>query len=136
MSRIAKGRFDVKLDPLAFEGTDTEAHLGRMLITKQLSGDLSATSNGQMLSARGSEKGSAGYVAIERVIGTLHGLKGSFVLQHSGLMNRGVPSLSVVVVPDSGTDELTGLSGEFAIIIQNGEHNYQFTYQLPGQPES
>lgn len=131
MSHFAKGTFEVTLLPLPFEGADSESKLGRMSIDKQISGDLVATTKGQMLSAMTDTKGSAGYVAIERVTGTLHGKQGSFVLQHSALMNRGAPSMSVVVVPDSGTDELVGLEGEFKIIIEGGKHRYEFEYSLP-----
>jgi hypothetical protein len=84
-----------------------------------------------MISAMTETKGSAGYVAIERVTGVLNGKKGSFVLQHTGLMNRGTPSLSVVVVPDSGTEELVGIEGEFKINIEAGKHLYEFNYRLP-----
>lgn len=103
-----------------------------MSIDKQFHGDLEGTSKGQMLSAMGSVKGSAGYVAMEKVTGTLHGRGGSFVLQHSGTMNRGVPQLLVTVVPDSGTDQLAGLTGTLAIIIDSGKHSYDFEYSLPG----
>jgi hypothetical protein len=123
----ATGTFEVKLAPLA---TDA-AGLGRMSIDKQFHGDLEASSKGEMLSAMSEVKGSAGYVAIERVTGTLGGRKGSFVLQHSGTMNRGAASLSVTVVPDSGTGELAGLSGKMAILIEGGKHSYEFEYTLP-----
>lgn len=131
MSHLAKGTFEVALLPLPFEGANSEWKLERMSIDKQIAGDLVATTKGQMLSAMTDTKGSAGYVAIERVTGTLHGKQGSFVLQHSALMNRGTPSMSVVVVPDSGTDELVGLAGEFKIIIEGGKHRYEFAYSLP-----
>ncbi len=131
MNQSAKGAFEVRLQPLSFEGSDSQCKLGRMLIDKQIAGDLIATTKGQMISAMTETKGSAGYVAIEQVTGTLNGKKGSFVLQHNGLMNRGAPSLSVVVVPDSGTDELTGLEGEFKIIVEGGKHAYEFSYRLP-----
>lgn len=131
MWQTAKGTFEVNLQPLSFEGAEPEAKLARMSIAKQISGDLVATTQGQMLSAMTDVKGSAGYVAIERVTGTLNGKKGSFVLQHNGLMNRGAPSLTVVVVPDSGTEGLAGLEGEFKIIIEGGKHNYEFNYRLP-----
>jgi hypothetical protein len=101
-----------------------------MSIDKQITGDLVATTKGQMLSAMSDTKGSAGYVAIERVEGALHGRKGSFVLQHSGTMNRGASGLSVTVVPDSGTGELVGLAGDFKIVIVDGDHDYEFTYTL------
>src|SRR5471032_1004996 len=90
-----------------------------------------AASIGEMLSVRSETPGSAGYVALERVTGTLQGRKGSFVLQHSGTMNRGAPTLVLTVVPDSGTGELAGLSGSMAIIIDQGKHSYTMDYQLP-----
>jgi len=121
----ATGTFEVKLAP-----QQTEAPIGRMSIDKQFHGDLEATSKGEMLSAMTEVKGSAGYVAIERVTGTLHGRKGSFVLQHAGTMNRGAASLSVTVVPDSGTGELAGVSGKMAINIEAGKHSYEFEYTL------
>jgi hypothetical protein len=105
----AKGPFDVKLTPQPAAPGIEQANLGRMTLDKQFHDDLEATSLGEMLSAMGQVQGSAGYVAIERVTGSLHGKQGSFVLQHHGIMNRGVPELSVTVVPDSGTDALTGL---------------------------
>jgi hypothetical protein len=133
MPHLAKGTFEVNLQPLPFEGADPAWMLGRLSIDKQISGDLVATTKGQMISAMTATKGSAGYVALERVTGTLNGKKGSFVLQHNGLMNRGTPSLSVVVVPDSGTEELAGLEGEFRIIIEGGKHSYEFNYRLPAK---
>lgn len=131
MSTVATGAFTVKLAPLPFDGQPDGSKLGRMSIDKQIVGDLTATTSGQMLSAMTDTQGSAGYVAIERVEGTLHGRQGSFVLQHTGTMNRGVPGLSVTVVPDSGTGELAGLQGDFRIIIAEGQHRYEFSYVLP-----
>ena len=128
----ASGAFDVKVTPQAAE--DGDAGLGRMSIDKQFHGDLEGTSKGQMLSAMGSVKGSAGYVAIERVTGTLKGRTGSFVLQHSGTMTRGAPQLSVTVVPDSGTGQLEGLAGAMTIKINDGKHSYEFEYTLPETP--
>lgn len=133
MSQIAKGEFVVSMKPLAFEDADPEFMLGRMSIDKQITGDLTAKTMGQMLSAMTGTNGSAGYVAIERVTGVLNGKSGSFVLQHTGTMNRGVPSLSVTVVPDSGTGELIGLEGDFEIIMEEGKHSYEFTYRLPAE---
>ena len=132
MNQLAKGSFSVTLTNLVFEGADADSKLARMAIDKTISGDLVATTQGQMLSAMGQVAGSAGYVAIERVSGKLHGRKGSFVLQHRGVMDRGQPALSITVVPDSGTDELVGLSGEFSISVVGGEHAYSFSYQLAG----
>ena len=133
MTQTARGEFVVSMKPLAFEGTDPEFKLGRMSIDKQISGDLTASTVGQMLSAMTSTEGSAGYVAIERVTGVLNGKRGTFVLQHTGTMNRGAPSLAVTVVPDSGTGELVGLEGEFKVNIEEGKHFYEFTYRLPAQ---
>ena len=131
MNALAKGTFVVKLAPLPFDGQPENSKLSRMSIDKQISGDLVATTAGQMLSAMTETKGSAGYVAIERVEGSLEGRKGSFVLQHSGTMTRGAPGLSVTVVPDSGTGELVGLTGTFSITITEGRHLYEFAYSLP-----
>jgi hypothetical protein len=131
MTRIATGEFVVKLLPLGVEGQAQDSKFGRMSIDKTISGGLVATTVGQMLTAMTEVKGSAGYVAIEKVDGVLDGKKGSFALQHTGTMNRGTPSLLVTVVPDSGTDELIGLAGEFKIIIAGGKHSYEFKYTLP-----
>ncbi len=131
MTHIAKGTFIVKLAPLGFEGQPDTTKLGRLSIDKVFAGDLVGSSIGQMLSAGTEVKGSAGYVAIELVEGALHGRKGSFVLQHSGTMNRGAPSLSVTVVPDSGTGELLGLAGALNIVIADGKHSYEIIYTLP-----
>jgi Protein of unknown function (DUF3224) len=130
MTTHAAGRFDVKIAPQPADAYADGATLGRMTIDKQFHGDLEATSKGQMLTGMGAEKGSAGYVAIERVTGSLGGRRGSFVLQHSGTMDRGAPTLSVSVVPDSGTDELAGLTGTMTIDPGGGKHTYTFDYSL------
>jgi len=131
MTRRAAGTFEVKLTPEASdEGTEGGA-LGRMSIAKQFQGDLEGTSTGAMLSALTTTKGSAGYVAIERVTGTLQGRRGSFVLQHSGTMARGEQQLTITVVPDSGTGELAGLAGQMRIIIADGKHSYEFDSTAP-----
>jgi hypothetical protein len=127
----ASGSFEVKLTPQPLAPEIASARLGIMTIDKQFSGDLQASSLGEMLSAMGDVAGSAGYVAMERVTGSLHGRAGSFVLQHTGTMHRGAPQLSVSVVPDSGTGELAGLSGSMAIQIEQGRHSYTFDYSLP-----
>jgi hypothetical protein len=128
----ATGTFDVKITPQKPDNPPAEeSKVGRMSIDKQFHGDLEATSKGEMLAAQTETKGSAGYVAMERVTGTLRGRKGSFVLQHSATMDRGKPSLSVTVVPDSGTGELVGLTGAMKIIIEAGKHSYEFDYTLP-----
>jgi len=125
----AAGTFDVKLAPQADEA---DATLGRLSIDKQFHGDLDGTSRGQMLTAGTDVEGSAGYVAMERVRGALHGRRGTFALQHSGTMTRGAPSLTIRVVPDSGTEELAGLSGSMSITIAEGRHSYDFEYALAG----
>lgn len=131
MTKRATGTFDVKLKPLALEDSKAaEASLARLSIDKQFHGDLEGTSKGEMLSAGTPVKGSAGYVAIELVSGKLGGRTGTFVLQHSGTMNRGIPELSVTVVPDSGTGELVELTGKLNIIIADGKHSYDFEYAL------
>jgi Protein of unknown function (DUF3224) len=132
MTSQARGAFEVKLAPLPTSDTAEGGLLGRMSIDKQFHGDLQATSKGEMLSAGTSVKGSAAYVAIERVTGTLGGRSGAFVLQHSATMNRGEPQLSITVVPDSGTGELEGLAGKMVIEIASGQHSYAFDYTLPG----
>lgn len=131
MIRVARGEFVVKLLPLTFEGVPEGSRIGRMSINKSISGDLVATTVGQMLSVMTEVSGSAGYVAVERVDGVLEGRRGTFVLQHTATMTRGTPSLSVTVVPDSGTGELVGLAGEFTILIADGKHSYEFEYSLP-----
>jgi hypothetical protein len=127
----ASGTFEVKLKPQADDSVG-DPTVGRMSIDKQFRGDLEATSKGQMLAVQSDVKGSAGYVAMERVIGTLGGRAGSFALQHIGTMNRGVPKLSVTVVPDSGTQELAGISGRMTIDIAGGKHSFEFEYTLAG----
>jgi hypothetical protein len=127
MTNRAKGPFEVSLTP----ETAADASPGRMSIAKQFQGDLEATSKGEMLSAMTAVKGSAGYVAIEKVSGSLHGRSGTFILQHSGTMTRGVPQLIVTVVPDSGTGQLTGLEGKLTIHVVAGKHSYELEYTLP-----
>lgn len=130
----AAGPFDVKLTPQPSAEAVGDPTIGRMALDKQFHGDLEATSKGQMLSTMGDVKGSAGYVALERVSGALHGRKGTFALQHSGTMTRGTPSLTISVIPDSGTGELVGLAGTMEIHIVEGKHSYDFSYTLPSAP--
>jgi hypothetical protein len=122
------------MDPQPPDEKAGGAALSRLLLDKHIHGDLEATSKGTMLAAGTAVKGSAGYVAIELVTGTLHGHTGTFVLQHTGTMTRGTKQLSVTVVPDSGTGQLIGLSGKMAIIIADGKHSYDFEYTLPEAP--
>lgn len=131
MTHRAAGTFEVKLAPLPTYETAEGAMLGRMSIDKEFRGDLVGTSRGEMLSAFTGVKGSAGYVAIERVSGTLQGRSGTFILQHSGTMTRGAPELVVTVVPDSGTGALAGLAGSMRIDVSDGKHTYTFEYTLP-----
>jgi hypothetical protein len=129
----ASGSFDVQMAPQADAAAEPTpgVTLGRLLLTKRYQGDLAATAQGQMLSAVTTTTGSAGYVAIEQVSGTLHGRRGSFVLQHHGLMTRGDRELRVTVVPDSGSGELAGLAGRLDIRVADGGHFYAFDYTLP-----
>ena len=131
MANTIRGEFEVKLAPLPTHDTTEGSLLGRLSIDKTFRGDLAATSVGEMLSAGTAVEGSAGYVALERVTGTLGGRAGSFVLQHTGVMNRGEPSPAIAVVPDSGTGELVGLTGKMAIDRTGGKHAYVFAYTLP-----
>lgn len=131
MKQQAKGAFDVKLQPLQAYNSNEDSGLGRMSIDKQFHGELDATSQGEMLYA-GSAKDSGGYVAVERVTGSLQGRQGSFALQHNATMTRGVPYLNIIVVPGSGTGGLVGLSGTMNIVIaEGGRHFYEFAYELP-----
>jgi len=127
---IAKGPFDVKTTP---QGNMTDpAAVGRLSLDKTFHGDLEGTSAGEMLAVRTAIAGSAGYVAIERVTGTLAGRTGTFALQHWGMMDKGAPDLKISVIPDSGTGDLTGLAGTMTIDIQpGGKHFYVLTYTLP-----
>jgi hypothetical protein len=127
----ASGTFDVKLVPVGNDSTPEGPNLARMSIDKTFKGDLEGVSKGEMITAAGiSVKESAAYSAVERVTGTLGGKKGSFALQHTGIMNRGKPSLNITVVPDSATGELVGLTGKMEIIIEGNEHKYVFDYSL------
>jgi hypothetical protein len=127
----AKGTFEVTLAPLSLHDPGAGSQLGRLSLDKQFQGDLTGTGKGEMLSALTDVKNSAGYVAIERVTGILHGKSGSFVLQHSGTMTRGAQQLVITVVPDSGTGALAGIAGTMVITITDGKHFYEFSYTLP-----
>jgi hypothetical protein len=129
MTTRASGTFEVRLSPQV-DGEAGGVSVGRMLIDKRFSGDLEATSKGQMLAVRTAVGGSAGYVALELVTGQLDARTGTFVLQHTGTMERGAQQLSVTVVPDSGTGELEGLAGRMEIVIAEGKHSYHFDYTL------
>ncbi len=128
----AKGTFEVTMRPEPPHDTVDGVALGRVSLDKRFSGALEATSKGEMIGARTPVEGSAGYVAIERVTGALDGKRGTFVLQHSGVVTRGARSLTVTVVPDSGTGELAGLSGRMDIQIVDGKHLYDLEFEIRG----
>lgn len=130
MTQLANGTFEVTLTPQAQEEKVADLSIKRILIAKQFHGDLEATSYGQMLAAGTDVEGSAGYVALERVTGTLAGRSGSFTLQHSGVMTRRDSHLTITVVPDSGTGQLSGLGGNMEIDNVEGKHFYDFAYTL------
>ena len=127
MDHQATGTFEVDREAQPAEG---DPAIGRMTLAKRYKGDLEGSALGQMLAHMTGVPGSAGYVAIERFVGTLHGRSGSFALQHSGTMTRGAATLSVTVVPDSGTGELVGLSGRMGIRLDASTHHYDFEYSL------
>jgi hypothetical protein len=127
----AKGTFDVKMTPQ--EDAALDKTFSRMSIDKQIHGDLEATSKGLMLATGGPKQGAGGYVALERVTGTLGGRTGSFTLQHNATMQNGKGDLNIIVVPGSGTEQLAGLSGKFNIEIKDGKHYYDLEYSLPAQ---
>ena len=131
MTGHAIGTFDVKVVPQAADDQSKPAAIARMSIDKQFHGGLEGTSRVEMLTAGTDVKGSAVYVAIEQFTGTLAGRKGSFLLHHTGIMTRGAPQLAVSVVPDSGTGQFVGLTGEMNITIADGKHSYDFAYTLP-----
>ncbi len=126
MTESVAGSFDVEMKPETASG-DT---VGRFSLLKRFHGGLDATGTGDMLAVRTGTEGSAGYVAMERVVGTLHGRAGSFALQHSGTMDRGRPTLRVTIVPDSGTGELAGIAGEMSIEVTPDGHSYLLHYNL------
>ncbi len=130
MTNYAGGIFEITLTPQPADGADP---IGRMTIAKQFHGDIDGTSTGQMLAVRTAIENSAGYVALERVTGMLHGRDGTFALQHNGLMARGVQELSITVVPDSGTRQLAGLTGSMTLEIVEGQHRYVLVYALPDE---
>ena len=127
----ATGTFDVKLAPVGNDSTPDGPNLGRMSLDKTFAGDLAGVGKGEMITAAGiTVKESAAYSAVERITGTLHGKQGSFALQHTGVMDRGKPSLNITVVPDSGTGALVGLTGKMDIIIEGKLHKYVFDYSI------
>jgi len=133
MTTHASGTFEVKMTPQSDDKAEG-ASVGKFSLDKNFQGDLQGTSKGEMLAVSTSIPGSAGYVAMEQVTGTLSGRTGTFALQHTGTMNRGAPQLSVTVVPDSGTGQLVGLAGKMDIKISEGKHFYDFEYTLGEKP--
>jgi hypothetical protein len=131
IARHAAGAFDVTVTPLPAEAGIGDECIGRMALSKRFHGDLQASALGQMLATRTPTPGSAAYVALDRVTGSLHGRTGSFSLQHSGTMDRGAPTLDIKIVPDSGTEQLAGISGRLRIRIEEGRHFYELDYELP-----
>jgi len=127
----AIGTFEVHLGSLETYNQAADAKVGRMSIDKTFAGDIVGTSRGEMLTGGSPAEGSAGYVAIERVTGSLAGRSGSFLLQHSATMTPASQEQTVTVVPDSGTGELEGVTGSMSIEIRNGKHFYDFAYTLP-----
>ena len=127
----ATGTFEVKVIPQAAEEGVGDPTVGRMALDKKFSGDLEGVSRGQMLTAMTGTEGSAAYVAVERVRGRLAGREGTFALYHSGVMSRGAQQLAINVVPDSGTEGLTGIAGAMKINVAGGKHTYDFEYTLP-----
>jgi len=130
----AKGTFEVQLSPLETYNQSADAKIGRMSIDKTLEGDLVGTSQGEMLTGGSPAEGSAGYAAMERVTGELGGRNGSFLLQHSATMTTTSQSMTITVVPVSGTGELEGIEGTMSILIEDGRHFYEFEYTLPEGP--
>jgi hypothetical protein len=134
MTMQAKGSFEVSITPQSpVEGVG-DPSVGRMALEKHFKGDMEGVGKGQMLAVGTAVDGSAGYVAMERVHGTLHGREGGFALQHNGVMNRGTPQLTITIVPDSGTEGLSGIAGALSIRITDGVHYYELAYSLPDVP--
>jgi Protein of unknown function (DUF3224) len=125
----ARGTFDVNVTQQP-QDDSAGGPFGRLFLDKKFHGDLNAASKGQMLGAFTAVEGSGAYVALELVTGTLNGKRGSFILQHKGTMRKGAYVMNVTVVPDSGTDELAGITGAMTIIIEDGKHSYVFEYKL------
>jgi hypothetical protein len=134
MTARASGSFDVKISQQGEPSKAEGIALGRMLLDKQYHGDLEATAHGEMLTVMTDVKGSAVYVAVERVTGSLGGRRGSFAMAHKGTMARGAQELTIIVVPDSGSGELSGLSGSMKIEIVEGKHFYEFEYAFSPTP--
>lgn len=134
MQQRANGSFTVQMKPQGDSAAVPEGvtPLGRMSLDKVFTGDMAGTSAGEMLTAVTPTQGSAGYVALERFTGTVHGKPGSFVMQHSGVMSKRIgQQLSIKIVPESGSGALRGIEGQFLLKIEQGQHNYTLEYTLP-----
>ena len=123
----ARGTFDVKVTPQA-QDDPAGGPFSRLFLDKQFRCDLMASSKGQMLAAGTGVARSGGYVALEQVTGTLHGKRGSFILQHKGTMRKDVYTIDVTIVPDSGTDQLMGIAGTMKIQVDGKNHSYALEY--------
>jgi hypothetical protein len=132
MTRVANGTFVVEIKPQGDVSSSDGLNLGRMIFKKKFEGGLVGIGRGEMLTARTPVDGSAAYVAMERVSGSLHGRTGGFVLQHAGTMNGGAQLLSISIVPDSGTGELSGIAGAVKLRVEGEKHYYELEYTLPG----
>jgi hypothetical protein len=133
MPQTAQGSFDVKIAPLPADEAIAATSIARYSLDKVYRGELEGASAGEMMGAGNPATGTAGYVAIEQITGTLHGKNGSFALQHSSSMNNGNFDMNIRVVPGSGTGELEGIAGALTIIFEDSKHAYRFEYSLPGE---
>lgn len=132
MTSQANGTFEVKVAPLPEDVKVPGVAVGRMSIDKVFKGDIEGASKGEMMTAGTSVKGSAGYVAVEIVTGSIKGRSGTFTLLHHATMKEGGDfRMNIVVIPDSGTFGLKGLAGKMEIIIEGAKHSYRFDYTLP-----
>ncbi len=131
MTGKARGTFEIQMSPQSQEEKIDGVSVSRQSADKQYSGDIEGSGKGEMLAALTNVKTSQAYAGIERVVGTLQGRKGTFLLQHTGTMTAATRDLKVTVVPDSGTGQLVGLSGKMMINVVNGKHLYEFDYMLP-----
>ena len=122
-----KGSFDVNITP---QESAPDAPVARMLLYKEFHGDLDAVAHGEMIAGHEPLTGAGVYVAIDRVTGTLHGRSGSFLIAHRGIRNADGQELSIVIVPGSGTGQLTGITGSLGIEIVGKEHFYSVEYEL------
>lgn len=130
MSTQAKGQFELIWDEDPPYDDAEGAKLARVTVTKKFHGDLEAESVARLITTTSDVQGSMAYVGVERVLGTLHGKKGTFVLQHNAEMRRGTGTLNCIIVPDSGTGELAGVSGTMSVEITEVAHTYTIEYSL------